>query len=86
MTPSLRAQLAKMGYGKDCDQKRAWPTAKLALHAATITEKHAGWKLRAYRCDHCSKWHLTKKLFFHRTIMVVKDTEAIPLLTGRGDN
>ena len=77
MTPSLRAQLIRVDLGVvECIRKRSFATERAARTAAT---KPNNWRLRAYRCDHCSKWHLSKKLFFHRAVLVVKDTERIPL-------
>ena len=41
-----------------CAEKMALDTKKQAEAAATVAEHQHGTKLAAYKCQHCSLWHL----------------------------
>lgn len=42
-----------------CTEKLAFDTQKQAEAAANVAEYQHGTKLKAYRCRHCSLWHLS---------------------------
>lgn len=41
------------------EQKRAYPTQRVAIRAALRASRRSGDRLRVYRCDQCPHWHLT---------------------------
>ena len=42
-----------------CKDKLAFDTKKEAEATATVVQYRYGSKVRAYRCRHCSLWHLS---------------------------
>lgn len=42
-----------------CSGKRMYPTFRDATHVASLVRKHKdGERMSAYRCRHCSSWHI----------------------------
>ncbi len=46
---------------RTCDAKKAFATEEKAKNAAEALRRTLGKRLRAYECEMCGLWHLTKK-------------------------
>jgi hypothetical protein len=50
-------------FASSCQQKRRYPTEKMAMTAADDQMLiHYDLQLAVYKCESCSGWHLTRQL------------------------
>lgn len=60
---AARKQGAQRGRGKrararECGTKAPLADRPTAIARAKALEKHTGGRYRAYRCPHCTRWHV----------------------------